>query len=357
MSTGTGLAQRIDTIINRAIEKRVFPGAVVLMMQHGEPLHAAAYGTTMYDHPGSQPVARDSIYDLASITKMFTATAALQLFEAGRLELDAPVAAYLPAVQARSVTIRHLLTHSSGLELRMSSLRTQPPDAIRAAVYAVEPSRPPGTHTAYVNINTLLLGDVVAQISGQPLDEVIRQRILEPLGMQETGFTPAPDLRPRIVPTEWDEAWRSTLVWGTVHDESAAALGGVAGHAGLFGTADDLGRFVQMWLHGGSLDGVRLLSPATVAEATRFQPMHLDMQTTPPPLRCGLGWMINRESFMGYTPAGTYGHTGFTGPVVVVVPQHQLGMVLLSNRTYPRRGERTHLPVTAAVVAAALAAG
>jgi CubicO group peptidase (beta-lactamase class C family) len=340
----------IDTIITRAIERRVFPGAVVRVICNGSVQHDAAYGSTMYADPGSQPVTTDTVYDIASLTKMFTATAALQLVEAGHLELDQPAARYLPALRARGVTVRHLLTHTSGLELRLSTLRDLPADKIRAAIYATEPTHPPGTRTAYVNISTLLLGDVVAQVAGQPLDHVIHQRILEPLDLQQTRFCLPVSLRPAIVPTERDD-WRGGLIQGTVHDESAHALGGVAGHAGLFSTAADLGSFGQMWLAGGTWEGEQILQAATAALATSHQRPWLNLEDPPDAIRCGLGWMLDRPEVMGRAFAGSYGHTGFTGPVLLVMPACRAVVVLLCNRTYPRRStERSHFPVMTALV-------
>jgi CubicO group peptidase (beta-lactamase class C family) len=346
----------INGIIAEAIQQRVFPGAVVLVARKGVLQHAVPYGSTMYDHPGSWPVTLTTRYDIASLTKVFTATAALQLVDAGLLALDTPAAHYLPALQAHSVTIRHLLTHTSGLEVRLSSLRHLDAAGLRATVYALQPARPPGTHTAYVNVSSLLLGDVVAAAAGQPLDSVIAQSILEPLGMHATGFRPAPELLPQIAPSERDDAWRGGLVHGSVHDESAHVLGGVAGHAGLFSTAADLWRFAQMWLQGGLFAGVPLLQPQTVALATRHQAPWLHLAAPQEGIRCGLGWMLDRAEIMGRAPAGSYGHTGFTGPVLVIVPRLRLVVIVLCNRTYPRRSEtRAHLPVVAAVVQAAMA--
>jgi len=351
----------IDAIVHKAITQRIFPGAVVLIARNGELEHLAAYGTTMYADPGSQPVTLDTRYDIASLTKVFTATAALQLLDAGQIALDAPAAAYLPGLHARGVAIRHLLTHTSGLSLQLSTLRDRGADGIRAAVYAVDPVRPPGTHIAYTNINSLILGDIVAQVYGQPLDVALRELILEPLGLHATGFCPVPTLRPQIAPTEWDQAWRGGLVQGSVHDESAHALGGVAGHAGLFSTATDLWRFAQMWLEQGCLADRQLLQAATVALAIRNQTGALERITAERVTagadfipHCGLGWMLQRPNFMGSAPAETYGHTGFTGPTLALVPQQRLALVLLSNRTYPRRSPPAHHAVTAAILEAAL---
>ncbi len=345
----------ISEIVTAAIEQRVLPGAVVLVANRTDTLYAAAYGNTMYDDTGSQPVTLATPYDIASLTKVFTSTAALCLFDQGRLDLDAPVAHYLPGFRATSVTVRHLLTHTSGLHLRLSSLRHLPPAEIRAAIYAIEPVEPPGTHTAYVNINSLLLGDVIAAVAEQPLDQYISQVILQPLAMHHTWFCPPDHLRAAIAPTEWDTEWRGRLIQGSVHDESACALGGVAGHAGLFSTATDLQRFGQMWLNGGELHGTRLLRAETVALAICHQAPWLRLHSAQQAICCGLGWMLDRTEVMGSAPPGSYGHTGFTGPVLVVVPRQQLVLVVLCNRTYPRRtAQRTHFPVIAALVDAVL---
>jgi CubicO group peptidase (beta-lactamase class C family) len=345
----------IDRLITSAVEQRIFPGAVVLVARNGALRHAAAYGSTMYADPGSQPVTLATRYDIASLTKMFTATAALRLYEAGTLALDMPVVHYLPDVAAHTVTVRHLLTHTSGLELRLSSLRHHDAAGVRTAVYATLPTYPPGTRTAYVNISSLLLGDVVMQAAGLPLDSAIRQLVLEPLDLRDTFFCPPEHLRAEIAPTEWDEEWRGCLVQGRVHDESAHALGEVAGHAGLFSTATDLWRFMQMWLDGGVFGGTRLLRPETVALATSYQSAWLHLDEQQPAIRCGLGWMLDRADIMGVAPAGSYGHTGFTGPVLVAIPAQHLAVVFLCNRTYPRRSnERSHLPVVAALVDAVL---
>lgn len=351
----------IDNIINAAITRRVFPGAIVMVAHAGTLLHAAAYGSTMYADPGSQSVALDTRYDIASLTKVFTATAALRLLEEGLIALDAPAADYLPGLCAREVTIRHLLTHTSGLALQLSKLRQQGGAGIRAAIYAARPARPPGTHIAYTNINSFLLGDIVAHIYGQPLDVAFHELLFEPLGLDATCFCPPAEQRLNIAPTEWDVEWRGGLVQGSVHDESAHALCGVAGHAGLFSTAADLWRFAQMWLDGGALAGRRLLREETVALATRNHTAELQLATDryagaagETILHCGLGWMIQRPNFMGQAPSDTYGHTGFTGPALVIVPRRRLLMILLSNRTYPHRTPAVHHAVTAAALEAAL---
>ncbi len=359
------LAAKLKTIITEAIDRRIFPGAVLLVAHNGTLAHLAAYGNTMYaGDAGSQPITPDTCYDIASLTKMVTATAALWLLERGMLELDTQAAHYLPGLCARGVTVRHLLTHTSGLSLRLSSLREHPPHAIRAATHALEPMHTPGTRVAYVNINTLLLGDIVSHVYGKPLDTVISELILQPLAMHHTCFNPSESLYPHIAPTEMDIEWRKTLVRGTVHDESAYALGGVAGHAGLFSTAMDLWRFMQMWLDGGkiplctSVSSVahqskepvtHLLREETVAMATRIQTEGLALPTEGLAFHCGLGWMMRHPVIMPNAPADTYGHTGFTGPTMVVAPSLRLCMVILSNRVYPQRSPPVYHTVTQAL--------
>lgn len=333
----------IDLIVSDAIAQRVFPGAIVRVTRGDTRLHDAAYGTTMYDDPGSQPVRRDTRYDIASLTKMFTATAVLQLVDEARVALDAPVADYLPALHASDVCVRHLLTHTSGLAVRLSALRETGRAGILEAVYASVPTTSPGAHAAYSNINSLLLGELVATLRGMPLDVAIQRYILAPLGMHDTGFLPDASHLHTIAPTEWDDTWRQTLVRGSVHDESAHALGGVAGHAGLFSTAADLERFCLAWMQGD----VPLVSAALAAQA-------VTNQTPGRELACGLGWMLDRPSFMGTAAPIAYGHTGFTGPVMLVMPQQHTCLIVLSNRTYPRRTAPVHHAVTARIATALL---
>jgi CubicO group peptidase (beta-lactamase class C family) len=360
------LADQIDAIVAEAITRRIFPGAVVLIARGAEVLHQAAYGTTMYADPGSQPVQLDTIYDVASLTKMFTATAALRLSDAGKLEMGAPVASYLPAFRAPNVLIRHLLTHTSGLDIRLSALRHAGRAGMLDAVYHSAPIHPPGSTVAYTNVNALLLGEVVARLQDTPLDAALRDLVLAPLGLHDTWFRPPLALRRRIAPTERDEEWRGALIHGSVHDESTHALGGVAGHAGLFSTAADLYHFCAAWIFEDdrqwttddephpddhrppSIVHRPLLQPETVAYATANHTAGLHTA-------CGLGWMLDRPNFMGAAPTGSFGHTGFTGPAMIVVPGRRLIVVLLSNRVYPRRRAFEHHPVTAAIVRAALA--
>jgi serine-type D-Ala-D-Ala carboxypeptidase len=361
------LSPTIDTIITEAIQRRVFPGAVVLIAQGDHILHRAAYGATMYEHADARPVRLDTIYDVASLTKMFTATAALRLSDAGKLDLHGPVAAYLPDFRWPDVSVWHLLTHTSGLDIRLSTLRRAGRPGILAASYQATLNHAPGSHVAYTNVNSLLLGEIVARLYGAPLDDAVRELVIGPLGLRDTTFCPPLELLGRIAPTELDEEWRGGLVHGSVHDESAHALGGVAGHAGLFSTADDLFAFCRAWLDSVDQEKgkrgeeeISSLSPNLLVSLSPL--LHMDTavlaitnQTPELNAACGLGWMLDRPNFMGAAPAGTFGHTGFTGPAIAVVPKLRLVVVVLNNRTYPRRGQAAHQAVTAAILDAAVA--
>lgn len=338
------IGQLIDQIVIDAIERRIFPGAVVAVAQGDTTLHQAAYGALTYDG-AAQPVAHDTIYDVASLTKMFTATAALHLLDQGAIDLETPVHMVLPRFRSPEVTLFHLLTHTSGLDIRLSTMRMLRPDSLLAAVYATKPQRP-GSQVAYTNVNALLLGEIVCALTSTTLDAALNELIVRPLGLRDTFFCPPEGLRERIAPTEIDSEWRGRLVHGSVHDESAHALGGIAGHAGLFATAADLLTFCQMWQHARTQP--MLLSPPTAQRATTNQTAALNAA-------CGLGWMIDRPNFMGRAPTGSFGHTGFTGPAMICIPGRNISIVILSNRVHPHRGPATHHAVTAAIVEAVLA--
>ncbi|WP_298819746.1 serine hydrolase domain-containing protein [Chloroflexus sp.] len=320
----------IDDLIATAIHERVFPGAVVIVARADHPIHAAAYGATMYDDSGSQPVTLDTVYDLASLTKVFTALAALRLHDAGMLPLDRPVQHWLPALRASDITARHLLSHCSGLAVQLAPLARQGAAAIRQAVYNAIPKHPAGQVTEYANLNTLLLGDLVATVYDGSLDAAIEELVCAPLGMQHTCFRPPVAWLQRTAPTEWDYEWRAGLVHGVVHDESAYALGGVAGHAGLFGIATEAIRLVQLFLQEGSWQGKQLLRAETARAALTPQAQRAGQPVS------GLGWMLQRP-YMGAAMAAGFGHSGFTGPIMMGIPTEALAIVALCNRTYPRR--------------------
>ncbi|MGE3274831.1 MAG: exo-beta-N-acetylmuramidase NamZ domain-containing protein [Vicinamibacterales bacterium] len=352
----------IDQLVEQAISAGLTPGAVVLVGQHDRILYERAFGRRT-EGPGAEPLTVDTIFDLASLTKVIaTTTAVMQLVEAGRLRLSEPVSGLLPGFERHGkagITVRHLLTHTSGLRPDVDLDPWEGHDAAMARAIDEVPLSEAGTRFVYSDINFFVLGEVVARVSGEPLETYVRRHVFEPLAMPDTGFLPPAASRPRIAPTERCapmDAWPcrrpdAQPLRGIVHDPTARRMGGVAGHAGLFSTAHDLSRFARMLLHGGTLDGRRVLAPLTVARMTA--------PSTPvgmPAVR-GLGWDIdspysaNRGELFG---AGSFGHTGFTGTSLWVDPASGGYVVFLSSRLYPDgKGDVTALRGKVATAAAA----
>jgi serine-type D-Ala-D-Ala carboxypeptidase len=322
-----------------------YPGAVVLAGRDGVIAKHDAYGHALRyvddaptELPADQqlPMHEDTIFDLASISKLFTAVAVMQLVEDGALDLDAPVAETIPAFAASGkdeVTARHLLAHTGGLPawLPLWSAYDTPEERL-AAVYEVEPASEPGEAYVYSDLGLIVLGEMVETITGQGLDEVVAERITGPLGMQDTGYNPDPALVERIAATEYQPLADRGLVHGEVHDENAWSLDGVAGHAGVFSTAADLAVFAQTFLNGGRYGDARILEPETVQEMMRNQ--------TPgfPGNERGLGFELYQHWYMdAMTTPGTAGHTGFTGTSLVIDPTTDSFVVFLTNRVHPSR--------------------
>ncbi len=347
----------LATVIEEAIRAGRCPGAVVLVGQDGKVIYRRAFGNRAVV-PENVPMTVDTIFDLASLTKVIaTTTAVMQLVEQGKIRLDEPVAEYWPEFKAHgkeAITGRELLTHYSGLRPDLDlKLEWSGYETVLKMIIEETPVRPPGTRFTYSDINFETLGEIVRRVSGQPLDAYCAEHIFKPLGMKDTGFNPPASLRERIAPTQYKHGETGKMLWGEVHDPTAYNMGGVAGHAGLFSTADDLAIFAQMLLNGGTYGGVRVLSPLTVEKMTTPQ--------TPPNamgLR-GLGWDIdspfasNRGELF---PVGSYGHTGWTGTSIWIDPGCKTYVILLTNRVHPDgKGDVIGLRVrVATVVAAAL---
>ncbi|MDA0205768.1 MAG: DUF1343 domain-containing protein [Acidobacteria bacterium] len=320
----------LDRIVEDAIKARTIPGAVLLIGRGDVILHEAAYGSKRLI-PNREPMDVDTVFDAASLTKVAaTAPAVMMLVEEGRLRLDDRVRTFLPDFAGGDITIRQLLTHTSGLrpdvdlEPVWSGYETGIAKALRE-----KPTAEPGTRFIYSDINFILLAEIVHQVSGLPIDEFAAQRIFEPLSMTDSTYLPDPVLRVRIAPTE--QLSDGTILHGVVHDPTTRFMGGVAGHAGLFTTARDLGRFAQAMLRGGERGSRRILSPLSVAQMTTRQ--------SPPDLPSrGLGWDIDSPyaSPRGdLLPIGSYGHTGYTGCSVWIDPGTRLWIVLMTNRVHP----------------------
>nr|WP_199700792.1 serine hydrolase domain-containing protein [Jiangella rhizosphaerae] len=290
----------------------------------------------------------DTIYDLASVSKLFTTIVVLQQVEAGRVDLDAPVAQYLPAFAANgkeAITVRQLLTHTSGLVAWLPLWRDWPtPEARIAAVLNTTPASPPGTTYVYSDLNMITAGLIAEAVTGEPLDELVADGITGPLGMADTGYNPPASELERIAATEFQATPPRGLVRGEVHDENAWSLNGVAGHAGVFGTAQDLARLAQAILNGGAYGGERILRPDTV------ETMLTDENAAFPGNAHGLGFELNQRWYMdALSSPSTAGHTGFTGTSMVIDPQSRSFVILLTNRVHPSRNWGTINPARRAV--------
>ena len=319
----------LDPIVNEAIAQRQIPGAVVIIGHDGQVVYRKAYGSRALE-PRREPMTVDTVFDCASLTKVIvTTTAIMQLWEQGRFRMSDPVAKYLPEFAQngkQDITIRQLLIHYSGLapDLDLTKPWEGKETAYRMAFEAA-PERSPGAVFVYSDINFVVLGALVERLSGESLDEYALKHIFEPVGMKETRFVPPHAWEPRIAPTEEDE--NHHLLRGVVHDPTARRMGGVAGNAGVFSTADDLAIFAQALLDGGR--GV--LTPATVAKMTAPQ------QPVNGTAVRGFGWDIdsplstNRGELL---PVGSYGHTGFAGTSLWIDPTTRTYIVLLTNAVH-----------------------
>jgi CubicO group peptidase (beta-lactamase class C family) len=339
------------------VAKKAFPGAVLAVGQHGRLLALKAFGR-LDSSAGAPPMPVNAIFDLASLTKVIgTTTAAEILYDRHKLDLDAPVVRYLPEFGGTPghdrITIRNLLTHSSGLQSADGLWRNAKDrqDLLRQ-IYATPTLTPPGTAYAYRDTNIILLGEIVQRLSGQPLDRFLAREVFGPLGMTDTGFRPSSALLPRIAPTEQDDTFRHMLVRGVVHDENSYVMGGVAGHAGLFSTARDLSALAQLYLNHGSYRGKRLIRASTIA-------LFETPQNMPAGSTRALGWdMPSKEGGMAGPLASPRAiiHTGFTGTSIYIDPDRDAFVILLTNRVNPTRDNPLIAQARPAIHTAVLAA-
>lgn len=341
------LLEQIPRILQDGIDfdPARFSGATALVARKGRIAHRSARGYALRWKSDTEllpegqwiPAAADTIYDLASISKIFTAVTVMQLVERGELGLEDTIASHFPDFAQNgkeSLTVQQLLTHSSGLPAGINLFTDPLTDEEKiAAVMAVKPSNPPGTAYMYSDVGLIVLGLLVEHLTGQSLDEVVAERVTGPLGMTETMYNPSQELLPRIAATE--ATGERGLVHGVVHDENAAALGGVAGHAGVFSTADDLAIFAQMFLNGGSYGKARVLRPETVESMFTD---HIAEITGPGGDRRGLGPELEAWFYhSGLTSPYSAGHTGFTGTCLVIDPLTDTFHIMLANSVHPTR--------------------
>jgi CubicO group peptidase (beta-lactamase class C family) len=330
----------LAALLDSAVRAQAAPGGVVAVSWRGARF---LYGTGRLALDDPHEPDGHSVYDLASLTKVIaTTTLALQAVREGRLELDQPVQRYLPSFRGpgkERVTVRHLLTHSSGLRADRPLWRLTPgPDSALGLVDAMPLDTVPGARMVYSDMGAIVLGRVIERVLGGRLDRLARDRIFRPLGMHSTRFRPPAAWLPRIAATEYDTTWRKRIVRGEVHDEKAAWLGGVAGHAGLFGSALDLLGFGE-WLLGE----VRRDAP--------FAREFVRRQQLVPGSSRALGWDTPAagNSAGSGLDAASFGHTGFTGTSLWVDPSRELVIVLLTNRVHPTRNNPRIDPLRIAI--------
>lgn len=332
-ATIAALRDSIRAVLDRARADSAFPGAIAVIGDRDSVL--AIYGVGSLDWAPSPRPDENTLWDMASLTKVVgMTTAMMQLSEAGKVDLDAPVQRYVKEFQGPNkerVTVRHLLTHSSGLPAwRPLYKETTTPDGARALAVATALDTLPGIRMVYSDLGAIILGQLVERVSGERLDDYLARHVFGPLAMTSTRYRPGPDMLSRIAPTEFDP-WRQRWIRGEVHDENAFSLGGVSGHAGLFSTGHDVARLCRMYLNGGTLDGVRIVSAETIRRFTTVQDSTLSNRA--------LGWEtpngVNSAGHLLTRPA--FGHTGFTGTSIWVDPSRDLFVILLTNRVNPTR--------------------
>lgn len=342
--------ERAFQLIEAFIMRGEIPGATVCVGSSQGMVPVRAFGYRSIE-PEQTPALVDTIYDCASLTKVVvTTTLALLLIESGRMRLDDPVVLFIDEFakdgsflvsdteRRRSVTIGHLLTHTSGLPAWAPLFHgEQGWGAAIRKVCSTPLAYEPGTKVLYSCLGFILLGEIIRRLTQAPLDILAAEYVFRPLGMADSLYTPPAHLLHRVAPTEREHG---VILHGVVHDENARSMGGVAGNAGLFSTAEDLARFAIMILRGGRAGQHQVLSRASIATATRDHTPRLNESR-------GLGWQIKGER--AFSSAGdlfspkSFGHTGFTGTSLWIDPVQDLFAVLLTNRVHPSRDNRSHI--------------
>lgn len=329
----------IDKLIISAIQDSVFPSAALLFGKGDKVIYCKAFGNYTYD-TSSPKVKTNSIYDLASVSKVVgTTSAAMLLVDSGKLNLDDFIITYLPEFNNNGkdkITIRNLLVHNSGLSsFKRYYDKFSTGEEVINDIMNDKLNSEPGEKFVYSDLGMITLQKVIEKISDQSLDKFLKENIFKPLEMNQTMYSPSKALKNKCVPTEDDNFWRMRLLQGEVHDERAFMLGGVAGHAGLFSTVDDLSHFALMMNNNGMFKGKRILSSKIIDEWTTKQSNQSDR---------GLGW--DTKALEGYSSAGikfsnkSFGHTGFTGTSIWIDKETKLFAILLTNRVHPTRANK-----------------
>jgi serine-type D-Ala-D-Ala carboxypeptidase len=354
---------KIDEAVQSAIDRKQCPGAVVVVLHQDRVVFQKAYGARVVQEPNPVPLTMNTVFDMASLTKpVATATAIHILIDQGKLKLSDPVAKHWPAFAANgkeAITIEHCLLHTSGLTADNSIADYKGSrEEMLQRIADLKLTSPVGEQFRYSDVGFIVLGELVSRVSGMSLNEFTQKQIFTPLRMTDTGYTPGEALKKRTAPTGKRNA---QMIVGEVHDPRAFALGGVAGHAGLFSTADDLTRYARMILNGGELDGVRVLSKDGVKRFTEAHkvPGRVTKDDSRPNQR-SYGWDVDTGFSSprgnGFRPSTGFGHTGFTGTSIWFDPASQTAIIILTSRLHPdEKGNVTELRrVVATIVAEAV---
>ncbi len=329
---------RAFDVIQKGIAQAAFPAVSIAVNSRDKLVALKAFGRFTYD-PASPPVTTATVFDLASVSKAVATTSmAMILYERGLIDLEAPVVSIVPEfagsdARRSDVTVHMLLAHSSGLpayEKLFFNAKTR--DELLAAAFVTPLAADPGTKAVYSDIGFIILATALERVADEGLDRFCQRELFGPLGMSHTAFNPPAAWRAAIPPTADDRAFRKRIIQGEVQDENASVLGGVAGHAGLFATAEDLAIFSNVLLQGGG----PLVRPETLALFTR-------RETAPAGTSRALGWDTpSSPSQSGkYFSARSFGHLGYTGTSLWIDPDRQLSITLLTNRTWPDCSNKT----------------
>ena len=337
----------VDELINQAIKDSAFPGANLLIAKDGEVIYEKSYGHYTYDKLSTK-VSSSTIYDLASVSKVIaTTTAAMICIDRKLFQLDDKVSKYISKFGVNgkeNITIRNLLLHNTGLPAFKKYYEMyNNPDSVLMDIYSTKLDYPTGTKTVYSDLGMITLGKIIEKVSGKTLDQFCKDEIFDQLGMNNTFYKPSENIKNRIAPTEYDNYWRKRLLIGEVNDETASMLNGVAGHAGLFSTTEDLAVLLQMLLQKGYYQGKRFIDSNTVKLFVKKQSQESSR---------ALGWDTKSEtgsSAGNYFSNDSYGHTGYTGTSVWTDPHKNLIVIFLTNRVYPTRNNTKILKVRPAL--------
>jgi len=328
----------INQLMEKAISDSVFPGAV-LLFGTDKIIYKKAFGHFTYDKT-SDAILTNSIFDLASVSKVVgTTSAAMILIDRGNLNLSDKVITHLPEFNNHGkdqITIRNLLVHNSGLSaFKKYYDKFSTAEEVIHDIMNLKLEYEPGSKYVYSDLGMITLQKVIEKISKKSLNEFLEENLFHPLDMNLTMYNPSNEIKKDCVPTELDDFWRMRLLQGEVHDERAFMLNGVAGHAGLFSTAEDLAKFVMMLMNGGKYINEQIIAPKIIEEWTMKQSDQSDR---------AIGW--DTKSVDGYSSAGTkfssnsFGHTGYTGTSIWVDKENKLFVILLSNRVHPTRANK-----------------